>query len=1255
MTSAPTALPLTIQSAVVPVAPAAPGAILNAISDSGTKGDNTTTDNTPTLSGTGTPGNTISIKDAAGNVIATAVVAANGTWMATPVNPLPVGLNNLSVIETSPAGMASTPTALPLTIQSAVVPPTPVAPAAPGATLNGISDSGTKGDNATNDTTPTLSGTGTPGNTIAIKDPAGNTIATALVAANGTWQATPSTPLPQGLNNLSVIETGPTGLTSPATPLPITIDSVAPSPLGAILNPISNSGLTTDNVTNDTTPTISGSGTPGDTIAIKDPAGNVIATATVQPNGTWTATPANPLPQGLNNLSVVSTSPTGATSTAQLPIVIDSGAPTIALSTPATALTTGQTATVTFTLSEASSDFTTADITVVGGSLSGLTQSPTNPLVYTATFTPTAGASSAAVLVTSNKFSDAAGNINLDGADTNNALSYSISSGAVLTPLTATLDATSDSGTQGDKTTNDTTPTLSGTGTPGDTIAIKDAAGNTIATATVQPNGTWTATPTTALPQGMNSLNVVATSPTGTSTTAQLPITIVVDTVAPVAPAAILAPSSNSGLLTDNITIDTTPTLSGSGTPGNVITVKDPQGNVIATTTVGPDGTWTATPTTPLPTGLNNLAVTATDSSGNTSAPTALPITIQTQVGKLIIQGGVYAGPVTSADATATSTGTTAPIVTTTTEADVTGNGSALPPGVSNDGGLMLTDPGLTGNPTVTSGPGTSTGTTSTGTGSGAIPGTSTGTTTEADVTGSGSALPPGVSNDGDIMLADPGLTGNPTITSGTGTGTTSTGTGTGSIPGTSTGGTTETDVTGNGSAPPPGAQNDGGLILTDPGLVSQLVFKPGQPDNLVSTNATGGATVFVYDNTGTLLGQTTLASDGTWRLDVENKQDYRGAILVKVVDANGTSVNYIDEVSAAGKSFDTTLRAMGVAEFGQPNFQVPDALNSVLTIYITPVTELAVRTAGVSDSATTPVSTTAIATANANVASALGMAGVNIIGQPTTTNSNDFTATDRYDADGMVVLTAGEKYGLVLAKLSGMDAINGNIDASLDALQGHVQANGTLSAAGAAMVDAGRIEALEALKGVTDGTNPENTFTIDTPFNRWLLGDITIVEQTITPTGAVLTGQALPGSTVTVKLPGGGTTTAVADATGTFTVPLTTAQIPAAGQEITFTGTDGLIQPAATIHALPAAPTAAIALISDSGTVGDGKTTDSTPTLSGTGTPGDTITIKDPEGNVIATAVVAPNGTWTATPVNPLPLGLNNLSITQTDPEGFV
>eukprot|EP01031_Cornospumella_fuschlensis_P053679 gene53679-biopygen30238 len=354
-----------LQCTPVAVAPAAPGAILNAISDSGTQGDNTTTDNTPTLSGTGTPGNTISIKDAAGNVIATAVVAANGTWMATPVNPLPVGLNNLSVIETNPAGMTSAPTALPLTIQSAVV---PVAPAAPGAILNAISDSGTQGDNTTTDNTPTLSGTGTPGNTISIKDAAGNVIATAVVAANGTWMATPVNPLPVGLNNLSVIETNPAGMTSAPTALPLTIQSgvvpVAPTAPGAILNGISDSGTKGDNATNDTTPTLSGTGTPGNTIAIKDPAGNVIATAVVQPNGTWQATPSTPLPQGLNNLSVIETGPTGLTSPATpLPITIDSGSPTIVVSAPKGVLAAGEATTITFTLSDASSDFTLADIT----------------------------------------------------------------------------------------------------------------------------------------------------------------------------------------------------------------------------------------------------------------------------------------------------------------------------------------------------------------------------------------------------------------------------------------------------------------------------------------------------------------------------------------------------------------------------------------------------------------------------------------------------------------------------------------------------------------------------------------------------------------------------------------------------------------------------------------------------------------------------------------------------------------------------
>ena len=246
-TSAPTTLPVTIDTS----APAAPVAALAAASDSGTLGDGITSDNTPTLTGTGTPGDTITVKDAAGNVIATAVVNASGNWSATPSAALPDGLNTLSITATDPAGNTSPATALPLTIDT-------TAPAAPAAVLATVSDSGTLGDSKTNDTTPTLSGTGEPNATITVKDANGNVIATATVAANGTWSATPATALPNGLNALSVTATDPAGNVSQPTPLPITIDTTAPNAPAAALASSSDTGIVGDAVTADTTPTLTG-------------------------------------------------------------------------------------------------------------------------------------------------------------------------------------------------------------------------------------------------------------------------------------------------------------------------------------------------------------------------------------------------------------------------------------------------------------------------------------------------------------------------------------------------------------------------------------------------------------------------------------------------------------------------------------------------------------------------------------------------------------------------------------------------------------------------------------------------------------------------------------------------------------------------------------------------------------------------------------------------------------------------------------
>jgi hypothetical protein len=95
-------------------------------------------------------------------------------------------------------------------------------------------------------------------------------------------------------------------------------------------------------------------------------------------------------------------------------IVIDTVSPTVTITSSASTLRIGETATITFTLSEASSTFTEADVTATGGTLSGFTGSGS---VYNAIFTPTAGfTGSGTVAVAAGVFTDAAGNGNTAGA-----------------------------------------------------------------------------------------------------------------------------------------------------------------------------------------------------------------------------------------------------------------------------------------------------------------------------------------------------------------------------------------------------------------------------------------------------------------------------------------------------------------------------------------------------------------------------------------------------------------------------------------------------------------------------------------------------------------------------------------------------------------------------------------------------------------------------------------------------------------------
>ena len=90
----------------------------------------------------------------------------------------------------------------------------------------------------------------------------------------------------------------------------------------------------------------------------------------------------------------------------------DQVSPVLEISADDEELTAGETATIRFTLSEASSDFTAEDVEVSGGELSGFSGSGTD---YSASFTPAENSTDEGVItVVRGAFRDAAGNINAE-------------------------------------------------------------------------------------------------------------------------------------------------------------------------------------------------------------------------------------------------------------------------------------------------------------------------------------------------------------------------------------------------------------------------------------------------------------------------------------------------------------------------------------------------------------------------------------------------------------------------------------------------------------------------------------------------------------------------------------------------------------------------------------------------------------------------------------------------------------------------
>ena len=498
------------------------------------------------------------------------------------------------------------------------------APAAPTVTTP-------KPGSQINDPTPDVVGTAEPGSTVTVKDKdSGITACTATADESGAYACT-SEELGDGPHTLAVTATDPSGNVSPATNVPILVDTIAPQPpaidkangteISGRAEPGSIITVTVPGVADPVTTTADGNGswritTPAGAqdgtvrATASDPAGNtspeVTAPLDVTPpakptidvaNGTeisGTAEPGStvtvvvpgvtnpvkvvvgedgtwlaPTPQGATDgvLTVTATDPAGNTSP-QVTRQLDV--------TPPAAPVVNATSTQIYGTAEAGSTLT---ITVPGVA---------NPVTTTADASghwsiPTpAGAHNGTVSATA---TDAAGNV----SDPGTAELIGVGP-AVPAPIINVANATKVAGNPGST-------------TSGKTITVTFPDGQ-VKTTTAAGDGSWTI-PT---PATMGSGDVTATATDPTTRVMSAPATARLDTDVPGAPRVDVANANE---------VSGGP---GAAEPGSTVTVTFPDGTK-ETTVVDPDGSYRVDTPANMPDG-GTVTVTVTDPAGNVSDPT---------------------------------------------------------------------------------------------------------------------------------------------------------------------------------------------------------------------------------------------------------------------------------------------------------------------------------------------------------------------------------------------------------------------------------------------------------------------------------------------------------------------------------------------------------------------------------------------------------------------------------------------------------
>jgi len=1241
------------------------------------------------LSGNAEAGSTVTVRDAAGNVLGTSVANSNGTFQVT-LNSAQTNGQTLQVTTTDAAGNVSP--AAPYTAAD-TTPPAAVANLA-------VSPDGT-----------TLSGTGEAGATVTVRAPDGALLGTATVGSDGRFSVTLAPAATTG-ESLSVVQTDAAQNASPAQTVtaPGELAPDAPDNLA-----LSANGLV-----------VTGSAAPGSTVNVYGPGGVLLGSAPVGNDGTFSVN----LGSAQANGELLQVTAVGTDGSASLPADLqapDTTAPqplsNLVLSSNGLVLTGhGEPGASVTVLGVGGAELGTAVVGVDGNFSLNLATAQLNGEQLSAAQTDAAGNESNSINLTApdriapdapgalafagggsllTGTGEAGANVKVLAAD-----GSVLGTGVVLgngtfqvtliapqangQPVQVVLtDAAGNQSPAGAITAPDTTPpaapgelaissdgvTLTGRGEAGALITVTNAAGDEIGTVTVDASGDFTVTLNPAL---------------GNAELLSLTQTDAAGNVSPTA--TLQTPDFTPPDILTNVVINADGSVvSGRGEPGATVTVNNAAGVQLGTTTVLADGSFRVE-LTPAQINQQVLSVQQADPPGNISEPVTVNAPDLTPpdaaLGLRLNVAGDQLGGTGEAGSTVRVFAGTTEIGTATVGANGTFlvnlssaqlNGQLLHVTLTDASGNVspissITAIDITPPATVVASLNAS-GTQLLGTGEAGA--RVTVMDSQGNLIGQGTIDP-----DGTFVLNLNAAQINGQVLT-----------------------VIAQDATGNPSAPLQLTASD----LTPPMQPANLTLTGN--GTLLSGSGEAGSTITVRNPSGTVVGTVTVPVGGEFTVTLSPAQNNGQLLNVTSTDSAGnTSLpaeyqttdtsppaavtnlavnNTYDILTGRGEagatvivSFGGQVIGTGVVDSGG-NFSInlsptpgsaatlevtqTDAANNISTVasYVTPLVPppeppvnvtLAANGLTLTGTAATGASIRVYDAAGNLIGSGLAsvvdgsfsvtlddaqlngqhltVTAVSLLGgesQPVFITATDITppanpVVTALSANGLVLTGTGEAGATVTVRDAG----------------GNVLGSGLVNGAGAFSINLSGAQLngqVLSLSQADAAQNVSGTTTYTAPDTQAPLAPTNLV---INGAGTVLTGNGEPGATVTVQGPGGALGSAIVQANGTFSITLTSAQndgqalvvrqADAAGNP---SGSTGITAPDTTP---PAAPVAAI---NANGTL-----------VSGSGQIGSTVTVRNSAGTVLGTAVVGSNGLYVVS-LNAAQINFQALNVTLTDAAG--